>query len=270
MGSRGKLVPVHTVKLGKDCRCGACRAARIWTPEARAARSADYRAKVAAGVRFGTTRPKSLACRWLPEHEAVLRDLLGTLDTETIAARLTERFGYPRTETAVRSRIKVLGLSRLTVRPWSKRELQRLLGLSEDTLDRYIALGMIAGTPWKLGGGKRKGNRSLAFMRADVERFIRAHPLCVQPVRIRDAGLRSLAESLTRGRPTLTAPEAARLIGMPYGTLMYWCRSGKVASARKIDGRYWRVSHDDVAGLMSRHTLSDAPPTARGATGGGA
>lgn len=251
MGSRRKLVPIHTPKLGAACKCGACRMARVWTPEAKAARSAEYRAKVAAGVRFGTTRPKAIACRWLPEHESALRAMLGTLDTETIAARLTERFGYPRTETAVRSRIKVLGLSRLAVRPWSKRELWRLLGLTEDRLDRYIERGMISGTPWKMGGGKRKGNRSPAFARADVERFIRTHPLCLTPSLIRDAGLRSLAESLTRGRPTLTVPEAARLAGVPYATLMSWCKSGRVPSAHQIDGRYWRIAHDDVAAIRS-------------------
>lgn len=265
MGAKRKLVPIHTPKLGAACKCGACRMARVWTPEAKASRSAEYRAKVEAGVRFGTTRPKQIACRWLPEHESVLRDLLGTLDTETIAARLTERFGYPRTETAVRSRIKVLGLSSLAVRPWSKRELWRLLGLTEDRLDRYIALGMIAGTSWKMGGGKRKGNRSVAFGRADVERFIRAHPLCLEPTRIRDAGLRSLAESLTRGRPTLSVPAAARLSGVPYATLMYWCKSGRVPSARQIDGRYWRIAHEDLAAIRDPR---QAPPAAE--TGGGA
>lgn len=248
-GRGGKLVPVHTRTLGDACRCGACRQRRIWTPERRAARSAEIKQQYADGRRQGRRRP-AIACRWLPEHEHALREMLGTLDTETIAARLTERFGWPRTETAVRSRIKLLGLSRLAVRPWSKRELWRLLGLTEDTLDRYIKHGLIAGTPWKLGGGKRKGHRSVAFTRADVERFIRAHPLCVETGRIRDPGLRALARSLTRGRPALTVPEAARLIGMPYAQLMYWCKTGRVPSARQIDGRYWRVGYEDVARLQ--------------------
>lgn len=250
-GSKGKRVPVHTRKLGDRCRCGSCRTSRIWTPEARAQRSADYRAKVAAGIQFGSRGPKRIACRWTPEQDAALTALLGTMDTETLAAKLTERFVYPRTETAVRSRVKVLGLSRLSVRPWSKRETHRLLGITEDCLDRFIARGLIAGTPWKLGGGKRKGNRSVAFTRADLERFIREHPACVVPERIRDAGLRTLAASLTRGRKTLTVPEAARRLGMPYATLMYWCKSGRVPSAHQIDGRYWRIALDDVTRLRA-------------------
>jgi hypothetical protein len=247
MGAKGRLVPVHTPRLKDACRCGPCRQRTVWTPERRAAVSARQR-----GVKRPDRKRPSIACRWLPEHEHLLRELLGTVDTETIAACLTERFGWPRTEQAVRSRIKLLGLSRLTVRPWSKRELWRLLGLTEDRLDRYLALGMISGTPWKLGGGKRKGNRSVAFTRADVERFIRAHPACVVPSAIRDGGLRTLAESLMRGRPTLSIPEAARRIGMPYATLMYWCKTGRVPSAAQIDGRYWRVALDDVAALSAR------------------
>lgn len=253
-GRHGKRVPIHTPKLGDACRCGSCRMARIWTPERRAAASERMRARPKM-----RRKSPSIACRWLPEQEQTLAALLGTMDTAGIAEELTRRFGWPRTEIAVRQRIKVLGLSRLTVRPWSKRELWRLLGLSEDTLDRYIDRGMLTGTPWTLGGGKQKGNRSLTFTRSDVERFIRAHPSCVEPTRIRDAALSALARSLTRGRPALTVREAAQASGLPYSKLMYWCRIGRIPSAHQIDGRFWRVSYEDVT-----HLLSPAPPSPDG------
>jgi DNA-binding transcriptional MerR regulator len=238
---------LHTPKLGSRCHCLGCCQRRWWTPERKAARSAEYRIKVAGGAQFGSHKPKRIACRWLPEHDTALGDLLGKGDVTWIAAELTRRFDWPRTEEAVRSRIKKLKLSRLTVRPWSCRELVRLLGVSDDTVRSWIVRGLLVGTPWRLGGGRRKGNVSQAFTRADVERFLRAHPGLVHPGRIRDAGLRALVEGVTRGRRPLTIPEAARLANVRVGTLRYWCKVGKVPTATQADGCHWRISAVDLA-----------------------
>lgn len=191
-GRTGMLVPVHTPALGADCKCAPCRQQRIWTPERRAARSVAYRAKVAAGVQFGTRRPKSLASRWTPEQEQALVSLLGTMDTAGIAAELTRRFGYPRTVIAVRERIKVRKLSRLTVRPWSRQEVARALGVSIERVRGWVRRGWLSGTPWRLGGGQRPDHVSQVFAMADVERLVRERPGLVRPDRVRHAGLRTL------------------------------------------------------------------------------
>lgn len=140
----------------------------------------------------------SIARRWLPEHERVLGELLGTMDTIEIAAELTRRFGYPRTNDAVRVRISVLGLSRLTVRPWSQLEVARILGIGYERIRGWVRCGWLTGTPWRLGGGQRRDNVSAAFTRADIERFFREHPGMVQPQQIQDSGLRTLAIGLGR------------------------------------------------------------------------
>jgi hypothetical protein len=194
----GKRFPVHTAKLGAACCCGACRSQRIWTPERRAGRSAEYRAKVAAGVQFGSRRPKAIASRWQPEQDQALAGLLGTMDTAGIAAELTRRFGYPRTETAVRERIKRRKLSRLSVRPWSQREVAWVLNVGYERIRAWVRRGWLTGTPWRLGGGQRKAAISQTFTVADVERFLRAHPTLAQPQTIRHAGLKTLALALSR------------------------------------------------------------------------
>jgi excisionase family DNA binding protein len=177
--------------------------------------------------------------------------MLGTMDAATIAAKLSEQFPWPRTETAVKSRVKVLRLSLLVVRPMSRREVEHALGVSDDTIVAWIAQGLLVGTPWKLGGGQRKANISRAFTRAEVEAFVRTHPELVQVARIRDRGFRALVEGVTRGRRPLTIKEAARLANVEYGTLMYWCKHGKVPSAYQVDGRHWRISATDLPLLRS-------------------
>lgn len=193
MGSRGKLVPIHTPKLAAECHCGRCRQARIWTPERRAAVSDRVRARP-------KTRRKSpsIASRWTPAQEQALVALMGTMDTAGIAAELTRRFGWPRTVIAVRERIKVRKLSRLTVRPWSQVEVAWQLGVGYEKVRTWVRRGWLVGTPWRLGGGHRQDAVSQAFTVADVECFMRAHPELVQADRIRHAGIRTLAVALSR------------------------------------------------------------------------
>ena len=196
VGRSGRLVPIHTQKLGSACRCGPCRQAGKWTPEARAARSAAYKGRC-----LRPPGPQKIASRWTPEQEAALSALLGRGDTAWIAAELTRRFTYPRTVTAVRERIKVLGLSRLSVRPWSAREVAYQLGVSYERVQReWVRLGWLIGTPWHLGGGQRKAAVSQAFTVADVERLLRARPDVVQVEHVRHPGLRTLVIGLRRGR----------------------------------------------------------------------
>lgn len=191
----GMLMPTHTPGLGDACKCASCRQRRLWTPERRAARSAAMQ-----GRRIGPTTPRKIASRWTPAQERTLAALLGTMDTTGIAAELTRRFGYPRTVTAVRERIKVLGLSRLTVRPWSRLDVARQLGVGDGVVRGWVRLGWLTGTPWRLGGGRRPDHVSQAFTVADVERLIRLHPTLVSPSQVRHPGLRTLVLALSRRR----------------------------------------------------------------------
>lgn len=193
VGRLGKLTPVHTLGLDGGCRCSSCRQAGRWTPEARAARSAAYKGRC-----LRPPGPQNIASRWLPEHEHVLKSLLGTMDTAGIAAELTRRFGWPRTDTAVRERIKVKGWSRLMVRPWSRADVARALGVSYERVRDWVRAGRLTGTPWHLGGGQRKDHVSQVFAVSDVERFIRAYPELVRADQVRHPGLRTLALALSR------------------------------------------------------------------------
>jgi hypothetical protein len=192
-GKHGKLVPIHTPKLGGTCRCGPCRQRRLWTPERRAARSAAYKGRC-----LRPPGPQKIASRWTPDQEAALVSLLGTMDTAGIAAELTRRFGWPRTVTAVRERIKVRKLSRLTVRPWSQMEVARILGVGYERVRGWVRQGWLTGTPWHLGGGQRPDALSQAFTVADVERLLRARPGLVRLDQIRHGGLKTLAQGLHR------------------------------------------------------------------------
>lgn len=193
VGKRDKLVPIHTPALGDACRCAPCRQCLIWTPERRAAVSARVRGRKAPHRK----RP-SIASRWLPEHEQALVALLGTMDTAGIAAELTRRFGWPRTETAVRERIKVRKLSRLTVRPWSQAEVAWQLGVGYERVRGWVRSGWLTGTPWKLGGGHAANKISQVFSVADVERLLRERPGLAPAEGIRHAGLKTLAVALSR------------------------------------------------------------------------
>jgi len=176
---------------------------------------------------------------------------LGQGDTAWLAEQLSEQFSVRRSTTAIRQRIKRLGLSRLTVRPLSQLEASRALGVSEELFSRWRHDGLIAGIPWHLGGGQRKGNVSQVFTRAQVESFLRAHPDRVHPERIRDRGFRALVYAVTRGRRALTRPEAARLSGMSAHMLDYWIKQGQVPDAYQIDGRFWRIPAADLPALRA-------------------
>lgn len=245
----GKLVPAHTPSIGAACRCLHChgkRQAARWTPEMRAARSAAY-----TGRTFTPRSPKrAKADVWTPQHDDALRALLGKGDRFWIAEQLTARFQCPRTDEAVQSRIKKLGLSRLAVRPLSRLEVGRALGVGDALAERWVREGLLVGIPWHFGGGKRKANVSQAFAREHVEAFLRAHVDQVAVDRIRDRGFRALAEALTRGsRMPLTLASAARLSGVCQKTVRYWIDRGRVPGAYQVRGRFWRIPSSEIPTL---------------------
>jgi len=161
----------------------------------RAARAAAY-----TGRSFVPRAPKRAKANvWTPQQDDALRALLGKGDRFWIAEQLTARFQCPRTATAVHVRIKKLGLSLLTVRPLSRVEVGRALGVGDALAERWVRDGLLVGIPWHFGGGQRRGNVSQAFGREHVESFLRAHVDQVAVERIRDRGFRVLAEALTRG-----------------------------------------------------------------------
>lgn len=257
-GRHGKLVPAHTPNLGADCRCLPCRGKRQaarWTPELRAARSAAY-----TGRSFRPRAPKrAKADVWTPQQDDALRALLGKGDRFWIAEQLTARFQCPRTATAVHVRIKKLGLSLLTVRPLSRFEVGRSLGVSDALAERWVHDGLLVGIPWHFGGGQRRGHVSQAFAREHVEAFLRAHVDQVAVGRIRDRGFRALAEALTRGaRMPLRLAEAAKLAGVCQKTVRYWIDRGRVPGAYQVRGRFWRIPASEVPILRELAALRKA------------
>lgn len=229
----GRRIAAHTPGLRGGCRCKACWARRWWTPERRAARSEVLRQQYAEGTRrVGRTGNDGRACRWTAEQDDALRSLVGQHDCQAIARLLTDRFGYARTEHAVKHRCQRLGLSRMLARPLSSSEVGRLFGLSREAVrSRFVAHGYLVGT---LRRGGPHGMRM--FERSEVERMVLKHPEAYELDLIRDPGLRALAISASRGRRLLGTREVAALTGVGVGTLPDWYAAGLVPSARFVRG----------------------------------
>jgi hypothetical protein len=247
----GRRRPVHTPRLTASCACISCVRRRWWTPERRAARGEQIRAAYAAGTRrVGRDGNRKKVTFWQPQQDAALRELAGRYDSLTIAQILSERFGQPRTATAVTHRCKTLGISRMDIRPLTSSEVGRIFGgISRETVRvRFVKSGLLVGT---LRRGGPHGMRM--FTRADLERLIREHPEAYDAATIRDPALRALAGATRRGRRLLPTSEVTRLTGIDNRTLAGWYAAGRVPTARKVHGVLpgatgaWLIEAGDLA-----------------------
>lgn len=229
----GRRQPVHTRGF-KDCRCTGCCQRRWWTPERRAARAAQIRAWIADGT-IPAERPNvnlRRASHWKPEQYDYLRSLVGKHDKATLAHLMTERFGVPRTEQAIKRALDRIGIRLLDERPYTTGEVARMLGISRQTvLSRLVGEGVLRSDLWR---GGQHGMR--VYSRADLERLVREHPEAYDADRIRDPGLLALARALQRGRRLLGSMEVERLTGVDHRTLVKWYAAGLVPSARRVRG----------------------------------
>ncbi len=178
----------------------------------------------------------------------MLRAMIGDHDIGTIAARLTEAFGYPRTEAAVQHRIKRLGLFILDHRPYTTGEVARMLGMSRNNLlETWVR-------PGRLEGERRRGglHGMLTYSRAVLESFVRVHAESLNVARIRDEGLRLVARAALRGRQGLGTVEVELLTGVSHQVQSELYARGQVPSARRVRrfgggaGGCWLIDRADV------------------------
>jgi hypothetical protein len=184
---------------------------------------------------------------WQPEHDAALSALAGAHDVGTIARILTERFGQPRSEAAVKHRLLRLGISRMTARPLSSTEVGRIFGISRETVrTRFVGPGLLVGTVRR---GGRHGVRM--FELSEVAGLIREHPDAYDAARIRDGALASLARAATRHRRLRTA-DVERICGIDHRTQARYYGRGLVPSAQKVRrlgpgaGGTWTIEQADL------------------------
>jgi hypothetical protein len=259
---RGRRYPIHTRGLGKDCRCTGCHQKRWWTPERKRQRAVEMR-RWQAEKRGGFSKPRvnvnlRRASYWPPEQVAYLKSLVGKHDLPTMAAKLTERFGYPRTEQAIKRCLQRQGVASLDVRPFTTGEVARMLGISRQTvLSRLVGNGLLVSEVWR---GGQYGMH--VYSRADLERLIREHAEAYEIERITDRGLRALAEAVNRGRRLVGTSEVARHVGLHHQTILNWYADGLVPSARRVHGvrpgrgGAWVIEAGDlavVAALAHQH-----------------
>lgn len=230
---RGARYVVHTPRLGERCRCNGCHQRRYWTPERRAARGALLRQQFGDGTRVPARNVnEGRASVWRAEEDALVRELAGQQDCLTIGRMLGERFGNPRSEAAVKYRVKRLGIYLLDVRPLSSSEVGRIFGVTRETVrTRFVNRGLLVG---RLRRGGPHGMRM--FTRPELERLIREHPEAYDAGAIRDPSLRALAAAVNRGRRPLGTAEVAHLVGMDPRTLAGWYLAGLVPAARFVRG----------------------------------
>jgi hypothetical protein len=248
---RGYRIPTHTPRIGRGCRCFGCLNRRRWTPELRQALADRMRREHLDGRSRLPANPNlHRASTWTSEQDALVRRLAGLVDVPTIAARLEQAFGYPRSEAAVKHRIKRLGIYRLDRRPLTSSEVGRIFGVTRETVRvRFVNRGLLVGRPYR---GAPNG-RMRVFERAELERLVREHPEAYDVDRIRDPKLKQLAVSVNRGRRLLGTSEVERLVGIGFRQLARWYADGVVPTARRVAGvrrgRWgeWLIEAGDLA-----------------------
>lgn len=245
---RGYRRPIHTERLA-DCICTGCAQRRYWTPERKAARAEETRRQYADGRRVWSPNANlKRASHWQPEQDALLRELVGRCDIATLARRLTERFGVPRTESSVKHRIKRLGLFILDHRPYTTGEVARMLGMSRtNLLETWVGTGRLHGERRRCGL-----HGMLTYSRGELDRFVREHAESLNATRIKDSRLKVLAQAAMRGRVGIGSREVAQLTGVPHQIQAELYSAGLVPSARRVRragggrGGLWLIDRADV------------------------
>jgi hypothetical protein len=227
---RKRRQPPHTGAA--DCHCPRCRITRAW------------RAGRFAGRRLG--RPVRWDV-WRPAEDAALRELAGQLPTAEIAVRLGARFGYQRTEVAIRLRLKRLGLTATLVHV-NARGAGYLFGVDGHTILSWIRRGWLGARQIRPG----VAGSSWIITAPDLERLITTRPEVYDWRAMPPSRWRSLAELTWRRDPLLTIDEASRILGVHYGTVARHLARGWLPGVRRLE----RAGHQQGRWLIRRSALS--------------
>lgn len=201
---------------------------RKMTPAERQRQGERSRAAWAAG-KMAHRKPRRHVRAWSAAEEALLRQQAGHHTIAELTAAVAA-LGMQRTEVAVKIRLTRLGLPSGVYSGLTARQVGALFGIDAKTITHgWVARGWLngvrtcglAGAPW-------------IFRDEHLERFIRAHGHAFDWRLMRGGRWRSLAETLDRSDPWLTAENAARALRVKPSTFLTHCSRGWVRAERRF------------------------------------
>lgn len=175
---------------------------------------------------------------WPAEHLALLDRAFGVVPTPELAARLGRTVAA--VEIMARSR-------RLHDRAVTRKVLARQLGVTEPTIDGWIASGALIAHQPDSGRGTRRQTRVRPGALRD---FLRDRRHLYDPAAIVDPALRRFVAALPPARERWYMPKEAatflrrRGIAAPASTVSQWIRRGDLAVVRV--GRRWRIAESTL------------------------
>lgn len=206
--------------------------------------TATHRARFEAGLHVAGVNPKA----WLPEEEAIVREMAGEYDGPAIVAEIQRRVGTERTPSGLYAWVHRAGIE-LGCNLMCPSDVARMLGLPIVALRRYQHSGLIEAERWthKNGGGD---HTRYIIRPAAIEAFIKQYPYLVTPSMISDPRYRSLAEVYSRACRHISVKEAAGVLGMNPDVLcemVYHHRTGNLNCYRLPGcGRMWFMDKGDL------------------------
>lgn len=200
-----------------------------WTPERRAAFGQRTKERWAAG-QFATRRKARHRHAWSAAEDAVLQRDAGRQTVTELAVAIAA-LGMQRTETAVRIRLKRLGLTSGVYSGLTARQVGVLFGIDAKTVTHaWVARGWLSGVrTCSLAGA------AWVFRDEHLDAFIRGYGYAFDWRLMRGGRWRSLAETLDRVDPWLTAQQAAAALGVKPGTLLNHCARGWLRTERRFE-----------------------------------
>jgi excisionase family DNA binding protein len=164
-----------------------------------------------------------------------------------------------RTETAVRVWLKRNGGARAMGRPYSARDVQRMLGLScSKQVARWIERGALCARRSERAGAHRRWAVDEFDLVAFLEDSTYWHEW--EPGRVEDRFLREWAIELRGGQQFLLLSEVAERFGVVVSTVSQWVQRGDIPTVRLGGGGNHLVPASALVGFE--------PPYARSRAGG--
>lgn len=200
-----------------------------WTPERRVAFGQKIKDRWEAG-QFATRRKPRHRHAWSAAEDAVLQRDAGRLTVAELAVAVAA-VGMQRTEVAVKIRVKRLGLSSGIYSGLTARQVGALFGIDAKTVTHaWVARGWLSGIR-----SSDLAGASWVFRDEHLDAFIRGYGYTFDWRLMRGGRWRSLAETLDRSDPWLTAQQAAAALRIKPGTLLKHCARGWLRTERRFE-----------------------------------
>lgn len=219
-------MPVHHLGHEPLCPVGTCHSCGVRRYAIRKPRS---------------HKPGGVPARWSPTEDRIIRDGSGVLTFEEMQAAIFRETGVERTENAIISRMKRIGIPQaLPGRTIS--QVSYMLGARYGTVQGWVKCGLL-GPPNRL--------QAQATIRdEDLERFVREHTDLYDRLRIRSSSLRSIADAVWNRDPWLNVGQVALLISRSKEYVRQRIVSGEIsghlATGQRNGHPRWLVRRSEV------------------------